>query len=231
MASSSEAFDISRIQSTVRQVRTREDLAQLLMRVRQKEEVLKGLQRKLAIRETRVREAEKKLKKRSDFLDAWEVSLKSKEAELMEERREIENIKKNLRKIGEDLLSLSDKADSILEDIPYEEGILEEIPLEEEPREKRSFFGFLRGRTKKPPELFESKSKSIDSVPSTRKSRTLREVLEEKREKLKTSLPEESLQQRGIEEEEIFACPVCGAEVSEEDESCEGCGVELNWET
>lgn len=232
MASSSEALDDLEHPPTRPQVRSKQDVARLLIQVRKREEVLKSLQRKLAIREKRVREAEKKTKKRSDFLDAWEVSLKSKEAELMEERKEVESMKLNLRKLGEDIMALSDRADAMFEDIPLEDDILEEVAMEEEPEDKKPFLGFLKS---KPKEALEPprRAPTPARVPSGSGQKTLRDLLEEKREKLRTSPPEPSspIRPEETEEDEIYACPVCGAEVSADDETCEGCSVELSWES
>jgi chromosome segregation ATPase len=200
------------------------------MQVRKREEAIKGLQRKLAIREKRVREAEKKTKKRSDFLDAWEVSLKSKEAELIEERKEVESMKLNLRKLGEDIMALSDRADTMFEDIPIERDILEEVAMEEEPEDKKSFLGFLKGKPKMAEEPPIPKRRPT-RAPSASGEKTLRELLEEKRDKLR-SAPAEPSEPIGIEEAvegETYECPVCGVEVSADAEMCHGCSVELTW--
>lgn len=207
---------------------------------------LKAMQKKLKVREARLAEAERKQKKRSDFLDAWEVSLKSKEAEVVDERQELEGMKESLRNIGQELLALSDKTDSVFEGLPSEEDILVDFEEEETPEEKKPIFGFLKGKTRKESAEFprrKARSKKQRSrtkqVTPSRQPKTLRDTLIEKRERLKNasvdSLEDTLSDTSGLDEleellqGEVFTCPSCNGEVSSDDDNCPGCGVELNW--
>jgi predicted RNA-binding Zn-ribbon protein involved in translation (DUF1610 family) len=227
MASSDVAMDGPMTSSGIR-IRSKEDLNRVIAQVKRREEALKVAMKKLKIRETRLDEAEMKLKKRNEFLDAWEVSLKNKEAETMEERQELENLKKNLRRIGQDLLALSDKTESVFEGVPYEDDIFEDLHIEEPPEEKKSFLGFLKGgskKTKSEPSEDETFGKPNDEI----KKVTLRETLEAKRDKLKSatvdSIP--MVVEEGTSE---YICPNCGEEVSKGEVLCLGCDTELVWD-
>lgn len=246
MASSSDALGYP-IQSTKGiRIRSKEDLNRVIARVQKREAALKSVQNKLKAREVRVVEAEKKLAKRNEFLDAWEVSLKSKESEIMEEREDLEGMKQNLREIGQQLLTLSDKTDSVFEGFPYDEDILEDFLEEETPAEKKPLLGFLKNKPKKKREEFpkrktrakKQRSGTKEAAPS-RKAKTLRDTLREKRDRLKNAgldeLDEPPEDISGLEEleellqNEAFSCPSCNADVSSDDDNCPACGIELNW--
>jgi DNA repair exonuclease SbcCD ATPase subunit len=238
MASSGDIYDGSTFSSKGIRIRSQEDLDRVLAQVRKKENALRSVQKKLKMREARLAEAEKKQKKRNDFLDAWEVSLKSKEAEMVEERQELESMKQSLRKIGQELLALSDKTDSVFEGLPYEEDIFVDMVEEETPEEKKPILGFLKNITKKdssksPKRKGRSKKRRPEtkSKGSPQRRKTLRDTLEEKRDRLKTATVETS----GLDEleellqDEVFSCPKCEEDVSANDDVCPGCGAELNW--
>ncbi len=246
MASSSDALGYP-IQSTKGiRIRSKEDLNRVIARVRKREAALRSVKNKLRAREVRMAEAEKKLAKRNEFLDAWEVSLKSKESEIMEEREELEEMKRNLREIGHQMLALSDKTDSVFEGLPYDDDILEDFLEEEAPADKKPLLGFLKNRPKKKSEEFprrKARSKKqrpgSKKVTQSRKAKTLRDTLKEKRDRLKNAglneLDDTSEDTSGLEEleellqNEAFSCPSCNADVSSDDDSCPACGVELNW--
>ena len=209
-------------------IRSKDDLDRVIAQVRKREEALKVAMKKLKVRENRLNEAEKKLEKRNEFLDAWEVSLKNKEAETMEERQELENLKKNLRSIGQDLLALSDKTESVFEGIPYEEDVLDDFQVEEPPEEKKSFLGFLKGGSKKAKHEPSEKETNLDPSSEIKKV-TLREALEAKRDRLKSA----TVDSIPIEVEEgsgEYICPNCGEEVSWGEVLCLGCDTELTWD-
>lgn len=240
-------------------IRSKEDLNRVIARVQKREAALKSVQNKLKAREVRVVEAEKKLAKRNEFLDAWEVSLKSKESEIMEEREELEGMKQNLREIGQQMLALSDKTDSVFEGLPYDDDILEDFLEEETPAEKKPLLGFLKNKPKKKREEFprrktrakKKRSGTKEAAPS-RKAKTLRDTLREKRDRLKNAgldeldytpkdtsgldeldyTPEDTSGLEELEEllqNEAFSCPSCNADVSSDDDNCPACGIELNW--
>lgn len=171
-------------------IKSKEDLNRVLLQIQKREAIVSTLQKKLALKGAALDKAEKKLKKRSDFLDAWEVSLKNKEAELVEEQEEIERIKTTLRKAGEQILALSQDTQPVFESIPFEEEVFEDVPVEEMPEERKSFLGFLKGKTKKPGRVVRSPPER--SQPSKgNKQKSLRDVLEAKRDKLKSVSTEE----------------------------------------
>ncbi len=246
MASSSDAFGYP-IQSTKGiRIRSKEDLNRVIVRVQKREAALRSVQNKLKAREVRVAEAEEKLAKRNEFLDAWEVSLKSKESEIMQEGEELEGMKRNLREIGHQMIALSDKTDSVFEGLPYDDDVLEDFLEEEAPAEKKPLLGFLKNRPKKKSEKFpRRKARSKKQRPGTkkvtpsRKAKTLRDALKEKRDRLKNGglnelddTPEDISGLEELEEllqNEAFSCPSCNADVSSDDDSCPACGVELNW--
>jgi rubrerythrin len=227
-------------------IRSQDDLDRVIAQVQKREGQLKAMQKKLKVREARLAEAEKKHKKRSDFLDAWEVSLKSKEAEVVDERQELEDMKENLRKIGGELMALSDKTGSVFEGSPFEDDVFEDFEEEDILEEKKPILGFLKGKSKKENMEFprrkgrskKSRSKKKQVTP-TRQAKTLRDSLMEKRERLKNadldSIEEPDTDTSGLDEleellqGEIFTCPSCRGEVTSDDDSCPGCGAELNW--
>ncbi len=259
MASSSDALGYP-IQSTKGiRIRSKEDLNRVIARVQKREAALRSVQNKLRAREVRMAEAEKKLAKRNEFLDAWEVSLKSKESEIMEEREELEGMKGNLREIGKQMLALSDKTDSVFEGLPYDDDILEGFLEEEAPAEKKPLLGFLKNKPKKKREesrrrkarTKKQRSGTREVAPS-RKAKTLRDTLREKRDRLKNAglddlddtpedvsgldelddTPEDTSGLEELEEllqNEAFSCPSCNADVSSDDDNCPACGIELNW--
>lgn len=209
-------------------IRSKEDLNRVIAQVRKREERLKVAMKKLKTREARLNEAEKKLKKRNEFLDAWEVSLKDKEGETVEERQVLENLKQNLRRIGQDLLELSDKTESVFEGAPYDDDMFEDLEIDEPPEEKKSFLGFLKSGPKKAKPV--SSENEVFGKPSDEpKKVTLRQTLEAKRDKLKSASIETS-QAEGVGDGESYACPTCGAEVSKGEVLCLGCDTELTWE-
>ncbi|MFQ5883863.1 MAG: hypothetical protein ACE5IO_02040 [Thermoplasmata archaeon] len=221
-------------------IRTKEDINHILMQIQKREAMVKTLQRKLAIKGATLNEAEKKLRKRSEFLDAWEVSLKTKEVEVVSEREEIERLKRLLKKVGEDLLALSERTEPDFESVSIDEDIIEDMALREKPEEKKSFLGLFKGKSKKSKEIFKSPPRR--RRPPSRDRQALREALEAKRERLRTQSTEEFVTEE-VEEpledevgdeldevEEVYSCPVCGAEISLDDEICSGCNVELNWD-
>lgn len=211
------------------------------MQIQKREAMVKTLQRKLAIKGATLNEAGKKLRKRSEFLDAWEVSLKTKEVEVVSERDEIERLKRLLRKVGEDLLTLSERTEPDFESVSIDEDIMEDMALREEPEEKKSFLGLFKGKLKKSKKIFKSPPRR--RPPPSMERQALREALEAKRERLRPQSAEELTledieepleDELGVElgeEEAVYSCPVCGAEVSLDDEVCSGCNVELNWST
>ena len=259
MASSSDALGYP-VQSTKGiRIRSKEDLNRVIARVQKREAALRSVQNKLRAREARMAEAEKKLAKRNEFLDAWEVSLKSKESEIMEEREELEGMKGNLREIGQQMLALSDKTDSVFEGLPYDDDILEGFLEEEAPAEKKPLLGFLKNKPKKRSEesprrktrAKKRRSGAKEAAPS-RKAKTLRDTLREKRDRLKNTgldelddtpkdvsgldelddTPEDTSGLEELEEllqNEAFSCPSCNADVSSDDDNCPACGIELNW--
>jgi hypothetical protein len=209
------------------------------MQIQKREGMVQTLQKKLALKGTALNKAEKKLKKRSDFLDAWEVSLKGKEAELVEEREEVELVKATLKKVAEQIMGMSSKVGEIYETDPFEEDILEEETFETKAEEKKSFLSFLKGKSKKSEDVASSPSPSRSSPVG---KKTLREVLEAKREKLKSVSVEETadeaiddleslIEEDEGEETEVYTCPMCDGEVTLDDLICDGCGAELNWGT
>ncbi|TET90072.1 MAG: zinc ribbon domain-containing protein [Methanomassiliicoccales archaeon] len=203
--------------------------------------MVKTLQRKLAIKGATLNKAEKKLRKRSEFLDAWEVSLKTKEVEMVSERDEIERLKRLLRKVGEDLLALSERTEPDFESISIDEDIIEDMTLREEPEEKKSFLGLFKGKSKKSKKIFKSPPRR--RPPPSKERQALREALEAKRERLRSQSAEELTledieepleDELGVElgeEEAVYSCPACGTEISLNDEVCSGCNAELNWGT
>ncbi len=207
------------------------------MQIQKREAMVKTLQRKLAVKGATLNKAEKKLRKRSEFLDAWEVSLKTKEVEMVSERDEIERLKRLLRKVGEDLLALSERTEPDFESISIDEDIMEDMALRETPEEKKSFLGLFKGKSKKSKKIFKSPPRR--RPPPSKERQALREALEAKRERLRSQSAEEltledieePLEDELGEEEAVYSCPVCGAEVSLDDEVCSGCNVELNWST
>jgi DNA repair exonuclease SbcCD ATPase subunit len=254
MASSSDTLEYPVQSRRGVRIRSQEDLDRVIAQVQKREGMLKTMQRKLKVREARLAEAERKHKKRNDFLDAWEVSLKSKEAEVVDERQELEEMKQSLRKIGNDLLALSDKTDSVFEGLPFEEDIFEDYVDEEVPEEKKPILGFLKGKPKKENVEFprrksrskKKRSKAKKATPSKAKQaapskprKTLRDSLMEKRDRLKDadmdSLDDPIEDTSGLDEleellqGEVFTCPSCNGEVSSDDDNCPGCGVELSW--
>jgi hypothetical protein len=246
MASSSDALDYPTRSRRGVHIRSQEDLDRVISQVQKREGMLKAMQKKLKIREARLAEAEKKQKKRSDFLDAWEVSLKSKEAEVVDERQDLEEMKQSLRKIGGELLALSDKTDSVFEGLPFEEDIFQDYEEEETREEKKPILGFLKGKSKKENQEFprrkgRSKKKRSKTKPvtPTRQPKTLRDTLMEKRDRLRNtdtdSLDDPPVDTSGLDEleellqGEVFTCPSCNGEVTSEDDVCPGCGAELNW--
>jgi DNA repair exonuclease SbcCD ATPase subunit len=238
MASSSSALEDTFHSSKGFRIRSKEDLNRVIAQVQKREGALKSMQKKLKMREARLAEAERKQRKRNDFLDAWEVSLKSKEAEMVDERQELENMKESLRKIGQELLALSDKTDSVFDGLPYEEDSLGDFMEDETPEDKKSFLPFRKSKPKKdrkesPRRKTRSKKPRTQTKtkPTTRQRKTLRDTLKEKRDRLKTT----TLDSSGLDEleellqDEVFTCPACDAEVSSDDDDCPGCGAELNW--
>ena len=69
MASSDMAVDGPMTSSGIR-IRSKEDLNRVIAQIRKREELLKVATKKLKMKEARFNEAEKKLKKRNEFLDA-----------------------------------------------------------------------------------------------------------------------------------------------------------------
>lgn len=221
------------------QIKSKEDINRVLAQIQKREAMVQTLQKKLALKGAALNKAEKKLKKRSDFLDAWEVSLKSKEAELVDEREEVERLKATLKKVAEQIMGMSSKTGEIYETDPFEEEYLEEEAFETKDVDKKSFLSFLRGKSKKSTHVAKPPPIS-ERLPAEKK--TLREVLEAKREKLKSVPLEETsdeaiedleslIEEDEVEEIEIYTCPVCDGEVALEDSVCEACGAELNWGT
>ncbi|MCK4445185.1 MAG: hypothetical protein KAW09_11615 [Thermoplasmata archaeon] len=206
-------------------IRSQEDVNRVVAQIRKREETLKVATEKIKMREARLIEAQETLKKRNDFLDAWEVGLRNKEAETTGERKELENLKASLRKIGKDLLALSVKTESVFGGAPYEDDIIEDLEIEEAPEKKKSVLGFLKGGRKnvkaEPPEV------RVFGKPSggTKKT-TLRETLEAKRDKLR-AVSIDTSQILGVEEGQARTCPNCGEEVSEGQLLCLTCDTEL----
>ncbi len=206
-------------------IRSEEDVNRVVAQIRKREEKLRVANEKLKIREARIVEAEETLKKRTDFLDAWEVSLRNKESETTGERRELENLKASLRKISKDLLALSVKTESVFEGAPYEDDIIQDSQIEEVSAKKRSFLGFLGGDRKKakagPSEV------RVFGKPSTgTRKTTLRQMLETKHERLKAASIDTS-KTLSDQEDKAPTCPNCGEKVYEGQLLCLSCDTEL----
>ncbi len=204
-------------------IESKEDIQRIMSHLRKREKMLKALQEKIKARESKLDEAEEDLKRR--------------EAKLSEDREEISRIKQSLGKIGADLVALSEKSDSIIDDVRYDEEIVEDIFADQVPEDKKPGVESQKPIPKKeiveppkPKRAFGRKPRVGKKKEPPKQKKSLRQTLKEKRDRLKGATLDES-EFGSLEQEETFACPVCGMEVSTRDEVCAGCGAELNWDS